>query len=131
MVGCESSPFQYDGSLSTILAMASLRLKVLVSSGEKDPEKLNKLGNSVLGIGWDPSTDTIIIKFNVDITNLVKLLLSMRLLLGIINGIYDLLGLCAPFTLRLKVAFRDLFAVEPKLGWDDPIPASHQETCKN
>ena len=128
MIGRESSPFQYDGSLSTILAMASLQLKILIASGETDTEKLKKLGNSVLGIGWDPPSDTITINFNVVITGIDKSLLTMRSLLAIINGIYDILGLCAPFTLRLKVAFRNLFAVEPKLGWDDPIPASHRET---
>ena len=104
-----------------------MRLKVLVASGETDPVKLNKLGKSVLGIGWDPPSDTIIITFNIDISTLDKALLSLRIILSIINGIYDILGLCAPFTLRLKVAFRDLFGVEPKLDWDDPIPTDHQE----
>ena len=95
MIGGESSPFQYDGSLSAILAMSCLRLKVLVASGENDPGKLHKLGKSVLGIGWDPSSDSIIIQFNSGISNLVKSLLNMRYPLGVISGICDLLGLCS------------------------------------
>ena len=39
--------------------------------------------------------------------------------------VYDIL-VCKPFTFRLKVAYRNLFGVEPKLGWDDPVPSNHR-----
>ena len=51
----------------------------------------------------------------------------MRNILSVINGVYDILGLCEPFSVRLKVAHRDLFAVEPKLLWDETIPPANQK----
>ena len=62
----------------------------------------------------------------MDLTSLRSEALTSRKVLSIINGVYDILGLCAPFTLRLKAAFRDLFSVEPKLEWDDELPPDHQ-----
>ena len=55
------SKFETDGTLSQILAQGSLRLKAVVTSGEQDLEKIMKLGKFVLGIGWNPTIDFIII----------------------------------------------------------------------
>ena len=115
-------------------------------SGESDQEKLKKLGNNVLGLGWNPHTDTIYVKFNVNLSQkgkgkgflgpdlteesllwVDKRLLTRRKLLSVINGIYDPLGLVTPVTIRLKVAFSNLFKCDPALNWDDPIPSADQE----
>ena len=123
-VGNELSTFQYDGTFPSILNKGSLKLKTMVTSGESNQEKIDKLGKGVLGTAWNPTSDRISIAFNISVL-LVNL--TMRSLLGMINRIYDVLGLCAPFNLRLKVAFRNLFAIEPKLAWDDPIPSHQRE----
>ena len=146
-VGKEMADFKCDGTISTILSHGSLQLKVIVTSGEGEQEKLKKLGNSVLGLGWNPPTDTIYVKFNVNLSQkgkgkgflgpdlneeslmlVDKRLLTQRKLLSVINGIYDPLGLVTPVTIRLKVAFRNLFKCDPALNWDDPIPSADQET---
>ena len=54
---------------------------------------------------------------------LPALLLTLRQCLSILNSIYDPLGLLAPLTICLKVAFRNLFLSGLNLKWDDPIPA--------
>ena len=38
------------------------------------------------------------------------------------NGVYDPLGLVAPVTTRLRVAFRDLFRNGSSIEWDSPLP---------
>ncbi len=38
------------------------------------------------------------------------------------NSCYDPLGLLACILVHLKIALRDLYGIEPKLDWDDPIP---------
>ena len=43
-------------------------------------------------------------------------------ILGIINGIYDPIGLASPITIKLRVEYRNLFQADSTLGWDDPIP---------
>ena len=125
-VGQELPNFQHNGTLSNILAQGSLKLKVIVKSGDTNVDKINKLGGSVLGLGWDPVLDTIKIKFNVNMDTIHEPL-TTRKLLSIINGIFDILGLCSPFTVRLKAAFRDLFGIEPRLEWDDELPPEHTE----
>ena len=122
--------FETNGTLSTILLHGSLNLKAVVASGEKDPEVLNKLGNSVLGISWDATHDSISIDMGSSPTltailhteNANEVSMTMRKLLRIINKPHDILGLVSPITIRAMVAYRDLFRIEPALGWDDEIP---------
>ena len=49
-VGDEQSDFQCTGTVPTIFAQSSLRLKVLVASGESDPLKIAKLGGKILDV---------------------------------------------------------------------------------
>ena len=120
-----------EGTVPKILARGGLRLKVIVTSGETNEEYLNKLGKSVLGIGWDAPTDSITINFTNNLKHPVETLLqspfTMRICLSIVNSIYDPVGLTSPVTLRLKVAFRNLFRKDLNLSWDDAIPADDQK----
>ena len=132
MGNCVSSKnkFETNGTLSQILSNGSLKLKAIVSSGEEDDDKINKLGRSVLGIAWDPTADTININLRQNDTlakifnasDITDVSITKRILLGIINKPHDLLGLLSPITIRLMVAYRDLFRIEPALDWDDEIP---------
>ena len=127
----EETGGKYDGTVPEILSRGALNLKVIVTSGETSKEKLEKLGNTVLGIGWDAPSDTICINFmnslKHPIATLIEGPLSLRLCLSIVNSIYDPLGLVTPITVRLKVAFRDLFRHGLNLAWDDPIPREDHE----
>ena len=121
--------FETTGTLAQILSKGALKLKVVVTSGEQDEQKIEKLGNSVLGLGWDPVDDTIEVyacgndtDLLYDLSDPSKLNLTKRETLGIVNKPYDLLGLISPITIRLKCAYRDLFRVEPQLDWDDVMP---------
>ena len=42
--------FKTNGTLAQILSKSSFKLKTIVTSGEKDTEKINKLGEYVLGV---------------------------------------------------------------------------------
>ena len=134
-VGNEGDDFQCDGTFPAILSKGSLKLKVLVTSGETDPNKLEKLGKKVLGLGYDATTDTItidmksaltvknnkgVISFH-DFSSIDHQLLTPRNLLSIVNGIYDPLGLIAPISIKLRVAFRALFQEDSPIEWDTPI----------
>ena len=48
--------------------------------------------------------------------------LTRRMVLAQVNKFYDLLGLISPFIVRAKIMMRRLWSVEPKLGWDNPLP---------
>ena len=44
--------------------------------------------------------------------------------------IYDPLGLAGPFTVRAKILLRQLWGMEEKLKWDDPIPDKYTRDWK-
>ena len=83
------------------------------------------LGSKILGVGWNPSSDQLIMKFSVTLLNkedksntvvncynfatFDRNLITPRNLLRIVNSLYDPLGLVAPITIRLRIAFRDVF----------------------
>ena len=71
-----------------------------MTSGEENAQKVDKLGNSVLGLGWDPVNDIIkvdahgnAVDLPYDLSDPYKLSLTKRETLGIINKPYDLFGL--------------------------------------
>ena len=137
--------FQQDGTIPNILSKSSLKLKVMVTSGETDLSKISRLGDKVLGIGWNATTDELIFKFNVSLVdkcnktitvltkdNLATLdhnLLTPRNLLRVVNGMYDPLGLISPITIRLRIAFRNVFNINKNLNWDTPLAAGRQQDC--
>ena len=140
-IGNELEDFQCDGTLPTILSKGSFRLKVIVGSGEQNPQKLAKLGKKVLGLGYEATSDKIYIDLSVSMSTggkkngkvtlsrdslpytYIRNWLTKSSILGIINGIYDPLGLAAPITIKLRVEFRNLFRADSTLGWDDLIPS--------
>ena len=142
-VGKDIGNLKCDGTVPTILSQGSLQLKVIVTSGETNPEKLAKLGKSVLGLGWSPPVETISINLNnvnilrkndhskPEIVNDLSLIrhddLTPSNLLGIINGIFDPPGLAAPITTRLKVAFRNLFRSGEEMKWEEVVGEADQK----
>ena len=122
--------FSSDGTLSQILSQGSLKLKVVVTSGEENSKKMEKLGNAVLGHGWDPKGDTIaIISPAIDVLSakvLSAAFLTPRGILSIINKPHDLIGLVTPILIQPRVAYRNLFTIQCPLVWDDPVPLKTQ-----
>ena len=58
--------------------------------------------------------------------SLERTLLTPKNLLRIVNSQYDPLGPAAPITVRLRIAFRNMFRSIPNLEWDTPLPKEHQ-----
>ena len=68
----EDGKFTYDGTVSQILAKVGLAPKVIVRSGETDPEALNQLGGRVLGHIWDASNDWVVYLLSVNISKKIR-----------------------------------------------------------
>lgn len=132
MAGERSDPndkFQTDGTLAQLLSDGNLNLKAIVTSGETDPEVINKLGKYVLGVRWNPTEDVVSIDMEcspltelLNMDNINEVSLTPKKLLGIINKPHDLLGLVAPITIRAMIRYRDLFDLETPFDWDTEIP---------
>lgn len=131
--------YSCNGTMAEIMGKGNLRFKAMAYSGEPDGEKLHKLGGSVLGHGFSTESDTLVIEFSVNISKkrrgvpqgpdltpdtlseLNNYEFSKRKCLSISNSIYDLLGIVSPITIAVKIAQKELFSPEHKLGWDTPL----------
>ena len=102
-----------------------------VSGDEKLPNNVNlRIGEDskleqtegVLGLDWFPRTDLLRIRTGV-IPDVIPDSVTKRSILSSVSQIYDPLGLLTPFTVKLKILLRRIWALEPKLGWDAQLPA--------
>jgi hypothetical protein len=110
--------------------------KLEISTNDGKDEKNPK--SKVLGIVWNAANDMLEFRAKLnfspkhrkvrtepdikeeEIPDRIPPLLTKRLLLSQVNGIYDPLGIASPFTVRAKILLRKLNS--PPLDWDDPIP---------
>merc|ERR1711911_397931 len=100
---------------------------------------LEKFGGKVLGVAWDPPTDTYTFKFELNLTSKVRgkrtkgptltlqdedfvkqLQVTRRVALGVAHQLYDPYGLVATYVIKFKIRLRKLILLD--LGWDDEIP---------
>ena len=58
---------QYDGTLPQILGLVGLNLKVMVASGDNDPEVLALMGEKLLGHVWRPTEDKFVFTIPVNL----------------------------------------------------------------
>ena len=76
--------------------------------------------HKLLGIPWDPDSDTLLF----DMSELAYLAKSLqptkRNLVSLIGKFYDPLGFLAPVTIKFKILFQKL--CQTKLDWDNPLP---------
>ena len=56
---------------------------------------------------------------------------TKRIVLSVVNGVYDPLGLLAPYIIRAKILLRKIWAHEPKLDWDDELPKAIEAEWKD
>ena len=140
----------YNGTLAQILALVDLNLKVMVASGDSDPESLELLGEKTLGHKWKPTEDKLVFSVPVNLSNNKKsgqsqgedltvsdipklpyMPFTKRMLLGFIMSQYDPMGLICPLIIILKIMLRGLYGPDCNLGWDDPLPPALHKTWED
>ena len=92
----------------------------LITMSGVDKYTAEAVTEGVLGMMWNTQTDTL--SFKEGKPCLIAPVSSKRTILSKMNSIYDPLGLLAPFTTQAKTIMRRAWSVEPKLGWDSPLP---------
>ena len=132
-----------DGSISKILSTVSFKPKVIVISGDTDPDLLGKV-DKVLGIKWLPTEDLLQYKFDAnlgvkirgkkvkgptlefkDIDKIRGHKFTRREALGISHQMYDPIGLTASYIMKMKVRIRELVLLN--LDWDQEIPVQENQ----
>lgn len=97
--------------------------EVLNSIPEEDREMNVTRVVKVLGIIWNPTSDELEFKFNVEQKSVPK---TRRQLISEIASIYDPLGLLTPVVVKAKILVQEVWSLsnekEKKYGWDDQLP---------
>ena len=137
-IGEEQEDGSYMGTVPKILGKVGRRPKIIVRSGETDPEKVDKVGK-VLAHSWHPQTDTLEFSVTVnlsmqkvkgvptepnltaeDLDKLPDLILTPRKCLSVCMSRFDPLGLLSPITIKWKLAIRRFHGPDSP-GWDEEI----------
>ena len=135
--------------IEAILKKGGFKIKGFVTSGDVTEEELSLLGSGevgrVLGIGWDPRKDEFKVRVRINVSkkyrsarvgkdlsydeipSLVRMKLTRRMLLSIVNSCYDPYGLLSPITIQMKIALRRMYSKELNIGWDDELPREIKE----
>jgi hypothetical protein len=144
----EEEANQITSQIDSILHKGGFQVKGWTTSSDNSKTILQVCPNThqsddntskVLGVVWNSRSDTLefVAKVNFsqrhrkvrtepdltmsDIPKRIPLILTKRMVLSLVNGIYDPLGLSAPFVVQAKMLLRKLSKLE-KMDWDDPIP---------
>ena len=117
--------------ISNILNAGNFKIKEWIHNLPSDEASMSRelpvgvddeaVTEGVLGLRWDPVDDVLRYKFksSVELTGAS----TKRSVLSTANSIYDPVGLLTPFTSKPKIIMRSIWAHEPRLGWDTPLPA--------
>ena len=137
---------RYKGTVAQILALGCFSIKVMVKNGKTRPHIIDKLGGDVLGLAWDPASDSINMhlavnvslkkanvrlgpKINLDnLDQLSDIPLTKRIGISQINAIYDSLGLLAPLTIRYKLTLQKITSLS--LGWDEVLEGEIEQELR-
>ena len=80
------------------------------------------ISEKVLGLQWDVTGDCLTYTFGADKWKNKSKKVTKRQILSATSSIYDPLGLVTPITVKAKMILRKIWAMSPKIGWDDIVP---------
>ena len=141
--------FSYSGTVSQILDLVGWSAKVMVRDGELDPDAIAKIKEKYLGLTWDPSSDVIKYRLNVNLVPKVRgvrpdnapditmenldlllqdTLLTMKVVASVVYGWYDPPGLICPLVLKYKLLLSE--TIQIGVTWKDVLPDSFQRLWK-
>ena len=75
----------------------------------------------ILGVSWNPVSDTLIFDIITIANSLRTLEPTKRNVVGFFSRVNNPLGFLSPVTITLKVFFQELF--KAKVDWDEPLPS--------
>ena len=97
-------------------------LQVAVPSD--DSRCLRFLRISILGLNWNVDTDSLIVCRGTE--QEVPAKITQRIVLSFVSAVFDPLGICSPFTIRMRFLLKSIWAAIGQ-AWDKLLTAEHSK----
>ena len=91
----------------------------VVKTFEAEPQS-----SSILGQNWNVDTDSLIVCRGTD--QEVPAKITQRIVLSFVSAVFDPLGICSPFTIRLRFLLKSIWAAMGQ-AWDKELSAEHSK----
>ena len=135
----EDGSLTYTGTLSQIFQKGGFCLKMIVRSGETNPEALRRMGGSVLGHKRSPTKDIFtfqpkvymgkkarngtyngpqLLLENLDLNDSFEW--TKAVVLSSVTSIFDPSGLISAYVIKYKLFLREV-CLNKSIGWSDPL----------
>ena len=79
---------------------------------------------SILGLNWNVDTDSLIVCRGTE--QEVPAKITQRIVLSFVSAVFDPLGICSPFTIRMRFLLKSICA-EMGQAWDKELSAEHSK----
>ena len=78
--------------------------------------------SSILGLNWNVDRDSLIVCLGTEPEVPAKI--SQRIVLSFVSAVFDPLGICSPFTIRMRFLLKSIWAAM-RQAWDNEFSAEH------
>ena len=95
------------------------RSKKVVKTFEAEPQS-----SSILGLNWNVDTDSLIVCRGTE--QEVPAKITQRIVLSFVSAVFDPLGICSPFTIRMRFLLKSIWAAMGQ-AWDKELSAEHSK----
>ena len=95
------------------------RSKKVVKTCEAEPQS-----SSILGLNWNLDTDSLIVCRGTE--QEVPAKITQRIVLSFVSAVFDPLGICSPFTTRMRFLLKSIGAAMGQ-AWDKELSAEHSK----
>ena len=91
----------------------------VVKTLEAEPQS-----SSILGLIWNVDTDNLIVCRGTE--QEVPAKITQRVVLSFVSAVFDPLGICSPFTIRMRLLLKSIWASMGQ-AWDNDLSAEHSK----
>ena len=105
-----------DDEIKTQIPETDRSTKV-VKTFEAEPQS-----SSILGLNWNVDTDSLIVCRGTE--QEVPAKITQRIVLSFVSAVFDPLGMCSPFTIRMRFLIKSIWAAMGQ-AWDKELTAEH------
>ena len=102
---------------SNILQQIELNSDSQTNDGK--PLLTTEESSHVLGLKWNHASDTLVVSRGT--TPDINRTVTQRIVLSLVSGVYDPIGLVAPYTVKARLLLKDIWRLSGQ-KWDDILP---------